>query len=228
MLFRSYTVTDYPKPETHGGYEQRISGVPFELELSPGTHSLNVQFKNSLGYDQTLYLNSVYHLTYLLQPAAYWQSFKDLQIIVTLPKGNYRLASSLPLETADGRTWSARFLELPAEDLHVSIINTSGMWFGRYSSRRNLWLMLVVFVGLPYFYQKKLLLTLPGKAGIVIFAGLTIFAGWYAWDILTRTMLQYPLTVLHYPLLAMIELWLISRLIKVIRNGHGASIVGNH
>ncbi|MCW3489511.1 hypothetical protein [Dethiobacter alkaliphilus] len=219
IWYDPFTLEQYQKPEDYRGYQQSITGVPFELELQPGTHLLEVRYQNPLGYDETRFPHGTHHLTYLLQPASYWQSFNNLQINVTLPSASYRLASSLPLEKTGSRTWSATFSQLPAEDLHISFINTANMWLGPYSTRGNLWFLLAILTLAVYLLSKKVH-TINTKPGLIFLALLSFFTGWIVWSILTLPMLPYPFTFLQYPLLAIILIWLFAILKKAYLNNN--------
>ncbi|MDW7650292.1 MAG: hypothetical protein SCK29_08965 [Bacillota bacterium] len=193
-----------------GKAQQAVQAVPFDISLPPGSHQLHVGFPNKLGYDRSRYPNPVFHLTYLLQPASNWAAFKDLKIIVNLPQGNYRLASSLPLEKTGGQTWSAAFSELPDEDLHLSVMSAAGLWFGRFSTRGYMLLFLAAILSLPVLYRRTTAHLLPGKAGSLVGIALYILAGWFAWHTLFATqVLMYPFTALQLLILLLITIWLI-------------------
>ncbi|GAW93415.1 hypothetical protein [Calderihabitans maritimus] len=215
IWYDPWTGKTYPLPENMR--RDKFDAVPFTLKLSPGHHELKVVFENTLGLDQDRYLNPVFHLTYLLQPAKYWAYFKNLQISITLPHSNYRLAGSLPLKRTGARTWTANFSKLPEKDLHLSVISTSGMWLGPYTTKFTIWLLLVIVIFLPVFYKRFLAARISGTFGFGLGIMLRILAAWFAWDTLTRGLLPAPFNgLVQIPLLVAALLMFLYGIVKDI------------
>lgn len=209
-----YTGENYPLPK-NGLYRNSYGKLPFTLVLPPGSHQLRVVYESGMGHDGGRYLNRVFHLSYLLQPARHWAYFKELDISVGLPHKGYRVAASLPLERTGPGKWAANFSGLPGEDLHLSIISTRGMWLGRFTTGASVWLLLAAVVILPALYSRFLAVRVPGiyspGAGIALKA----FAAWFSWETLTRGILPLPLNILvQVPVLAFILLYLLKGAVK--------------
>ncbi len=212
-----WTNKPYPLPER--ARRDSLDAIPFTLELTPGTHELRVEMENALGMDQERYLNRVFHLTYLLHPAKYWAHFGDLTIQVELPHDRYRLASSLPLSRVDTRNWATALKGLPEQDLHLSVVPTSGMWLGRFTTKTSIWLLLAAVTLLPEIYRRLLRSRVSGLLRPGLDVALRVVAIWFAWDTLTRGLLTAPFNgLVQIPVLAGIIIWLVWGLVKDVRS----------
>ncbi|MGE5654319.1 MAG: hypothetical protein ACM3ZQ_08700 [Bacillota bacterium] len=122
------------EPIDTGYGSDRFGIAVFDLNLPPrAAVPLVVQYKQNGGVDRS-YANNLYTYSYLLQPAAAFQSFHDLTIEMNYPV-NALLGHNLPLpekQRQDGQ-WVLRgqFAQLPEGDFHFSVMSRDHLWFGQ-------------------------------------------------------------------------------------------------
>ncbi|HZK24549.1 MAG TPA: hypothetical protein VFC74_04100 [Oscillospiraceae bacterium] len=103
--------------------QERIMVLLYSLEFPPQrAQEISVSYKTSGTMDKRETVSPQYSFTYLLNPAAHWSEFKDLQIkIITSPEAPYLINSSLPLKQTADRQYSADFTGLPGQDLTFTL-----------------------------------------------------------------------------------------------------------
>ncbi|MEL6763922.1 MAG: hypothetical protein AAFO87_09705 [Cyanobacteria bacterium J06607_6] len=105
---------------------QPVSGLQFQVPLSPGEQAITVQYTGQPDSDdRDIY--RVYDLTYWLSPARQWRSFGTLTVDVFAPAGwQAEFAPDLPL--LNQQHWQATFTGLPADQLTLTTYLTPSRW----------------------------------------------------------------------------------------------------
>ena len=105
---------------------QPVSGLQFQVPLSPGEQAITVQYTGQPDSDdRDIY--RVYDLTYWLSPARQWRSFGTLTVDVFAPAGwQAEFAPDLP--AIDQQHWQATFTGLPADQLTLTTYLTPSRW----------------------------------------------------------------------------------------------------
>lgn len=108
-------------------YGDRLYQVLTTFELAwdgPGEKELRLAYNQTGAYSSRA--RKVYY-EYLLQPAAQWASFGQLDAELLLP-GDWKVESNVPLtqvvsmsDDSEGTVWRGKLASLPHEDLHISV-----------------------------------------------------------------------------------------------------------
>jgi hypothetical protein len=160
------------------------------------THSLQVEYEASLGFDEKTSLHPVYRLDYLLHPASYWSDFKNLQMQLEVPF-DAEVYTNLPLNKISSHSWEGNFQLLPEEDLAVFVSPDSGWVIDLFDSRGKALGCLLVLVILFYPIGRWGLSLIPLRHRSLVSLSILVVFIWAGYDILQHKIFGYPLTMLH-------------------------------
>lgn len=104
-------------------FDSQVRILLFEITLEPyQLYEMEVSFYQEASINGSPASGTDYLYSYLLEPAKYWKSFRDLNIEIIVPKGYKAEDRSIPFEKSeDGRTFRAYFKELPEHNLELNI-----------------------------------------------------------------------------------------------------------
>ncbi len=101
--------------------DENTRGFVFTAGLSPGTHTLVVEYTSPLASYSFSHTPVQYHqFLYVLAPAKAWKDFGDLLINIRTPE-NFIILSSPPLEKARNH-YTGQFTGIPSDFLTISAV----------------------------------------------------------------------------------------------------------
>lgn len=93
-------------------------GLAFSLPLSPGEHTISVQY-TALPNSDDLGVYRIYEMDYWLAPARQWKSFGTLTVDVFTPRG-WPVEMTPALSSVTRNHWQRTFDELPGDSLNLA------------------------------------------------------------------------------------------------------------
>lgn len=151
--------------------QERIMVLVYTLDFpAQSSREVSVSYLTSGTMDKRETVSPQYTFTYLLNPAAHWSQFKDLQIkIITPPEAPYVVNSSLALQQLAAGQYSGYFAALPEQDLTFTLYAAEKITvvdkvagkinhtFGYFTPLVLGALLLLVMIRLIVFFRKRAL-----------------------------------------------------------------------
>jgi len=144
----------------HGAYSG-YKGKKYTVDLPRGeTGELTLTYANDSGYFRRNHVvNPVYHTTYYLTPALFWEGDAKAHLEFRLPPGRYAFHSNIPMENDEPGVYRSTLEELPEEEWVISYVSRTRLLFGTNERRiHNTFvgaLIIVIFILSLYLTQKK-------------------------------------------------------------------------